>query len=88
MEKPASTWSFDHGTLTVHHLGTTVSLGRYATHAFAAKAAEAYFAKHGGRGCLPQSRRVAAKSRRSGCSWLREPANPEMVRDCAPNPDG
>jgi len=47
MEKPASTRSFDHGTLTVHHLGMTVSLGRYATHAFAAKAAKAYFAKHG-----------------------------------------
>jgi hypothetical protein len=46
MEKPASTWSFDHGTLTVHHLGKTVSLGRYATHEFAAKAAAAYFAKH------------------------------------------
>ena len=49
MEKPTSTWSFDQGTLTVHHLGKTVSLGRYATHEFAAKAAAAYFAKHGGR---------------------------------------
>jgi hypothetical protein len=37
------------GTLTVHHLGKTVSLGRYATHEFAAKAAAGYFAKHGGR---------------------------------------
>ena len=46
MENPAATWSFDHGTLTVHHLGKTVSLGRYATHEFAAKAAAAYFAKH------------------------------------------
>jgi hypothetical protein len=46
MEKPASTWSFDQGTLTVHHLGKTVSLGRYATHEFAAKAAAVYFAKH------------------------------------------
>jgi hypothetical protein len=55
MEKPASTWSFDQGTLTVHHLGKTVSLGRYATREFAAKAAAAYFAKHGGRRCLPQS---------------------------------
>ena len=45
MEKPASTWSFDQGTLTVHHLGKTVSLGRYATHEFAAKAAAVYFAK-------------------------------------------
>jgi len=42
----ASTWSFDHGTLTVHHLGKTVSLGRYATHEFAAKAAAVYFTKH------------------------------------------
>lgn len=54
-KKPASTWSFDQGTLTVHHLGKTVSLGRYATHEFAAKAAAEYFAKHGGRGGLPQS---------------------------------
>ena len=46
MEKPAFTWSFDHGTLTVHHLGKAVSLGRYATHEFAAKAAAVYFAKH------------------------------------------
>jgi hypothetical protein len=46
MEKPASTWSFDQGTLTVHHLGKTASLGRYATHEFAAKAAAVYFAKH------------------------------------------
>jgi predicted DNA-binding WGR domain protein len=46
MEKPASTWSFDQGTLTVHYLGKTVSLGRYATHEFAAKAAAVYFAKH------------------------------------------
>jgi hypothetical protein len=45
MEKPASTWSFDQGTLTVHYLGKTVSLGRYATHEFAAKAAAVYFAK-------------------------------------------
>ena len=45
MEKPASTWSFDQGTLTVHW-GKTVSLGRYATHEFAAKAAAVYFAKH------------------------------------------
>jgi hypothetical protein len=48
-DKPASTWSFDQGVLTVHHLGKTVSLGRYATHEFAARAAAAYFAKHGGR---------------------------------------
>jgi hypothetical protein len=47
----ASTWSFDQGELTVHHLGKTISLGRYATHGFAAK----YFAKHGGRRGLPRS---------------------------------
>ena len=46
MEKPASTWSFDQGTLTVLYLGKTVSLGRYATHEFAAKTAAVYFAKH------------------------------------------
>jgi hypothetical protein len=49
LEKPASTWLFDQGALTVHHLGKTISLGRYATHGFAAKAAAEYFAKHGGR---------------------------------------
>ena len=27
-------WSFDHGALTVDHLGKTVSLGRYVTHEF------------------------------------------------------
>jgi hypothetical protein len=46
MEKPASTWSFDQGILTVHYLGKTVSLGRYATHEFAAKGAAVCFAKH------------------------------------------
>ena len=46
MENPASTWSFDQGTLIVQHLGKTVSLGRYATHEFAARAAAVYFAKH------------------------------------------
>jgi len=46
MENPASTWSFDQGTLIVQHLGKTVSLGRYATDEFAAKAAAVYFAKH------------------------------------------
>jgi hypothetical protein len=45
-KKAASTWSFDQGTLTVHHLGTTVSLSSYATHEFAAKAAAVYFAKY------------------------------------------
>ena len=59
MEKPASTWSFDQGTLTVHYLGKTVSLGRYATHEFAAKAAAVYFAKHQARkkysALLPQA---------------------------------
>jgi hypothetical protein len=37
--KPASSWSFEEGRLTVNHLGKTVSLGRYATHELAAKAA-------------------------------------------------
>jgi hypothetical protein len=46
MEKPAFTWSFDQETLTVHYLDNTVSLGRYTTHEFAAKAAAVYFAKH------------------------------------------
>ena len=78
MEKPASTWSFDQGTLTVRHLGKTVSLGGYATHEFAAKAAAVYFAKHSGHCCLPQSRRAAAKAPQSGPSCLREPSNAEI----------
>src|ERR1700730_8843021 len=45
---PASTWSFDQGTLIVHHLGRTAPSRplRYATYEFAAKAAAVYFAKH------------------------------------------
>ena len=78
MEKPASTWSFDQGTLTVHHLGKTVSLGGYATHEFAAEAAAVYFAKQGGHCCFPESRRAAAKARQSGRSCLREPSNAEI----------
>ena len=46
--KPSSSWSFEEGSLTVRHLGKTVSLGRYATHEHAAKAAALYFAKNGG----------------------------------------
>ena len=70
MEKPASTastWSFDQGTLTVHHLGKTVSLGRYATHEFAAKAAAVYFAKHQVRkkhsACSPQAPLMACSTK-------------------------
>jgi hypothetical protein len=44
--KPAWTWAFEEGVLTVDHLGATVSLGRYATRAFAAKAAALYIAAH------------------------------------------
>jgi hypothetical protein len=43
--KPASSWSFEEGLLMVRHDGRTVSLGRYATREWAAKAAAAYFAK-------------------------------------------
>jgi hypothetical protein len=77
MEKPASTWSFDQGTLIVHHLGKTVSLGRYATHEFAARAAAAYFAKHqaskkpsalrsanAAGGCSPRNERPTTNSSR------------------------
>jgi hypothetical protein len=42
-----STWSFEEGVLRVTHRGETVSLGRYATHALAAKAAALYIAKQG-----------------------------------------
>jgi hypothetical protein len=40
------TWAFEEGILTVGHDGATVSLGRYATHQFAAKAAALYIQKH------------------------------------------
>jgi hypothetical protein len=51
--KPSSTWSFEEGSLTIHHLGKSVSLGRYATREHAAKAAALYFAKHDGRDASP-----------------------------------
>ncbi len=44
--KPAWTWAFEEGVLTIDHLGATVSLGRYASRAFAAKAAALYIAEH------------------------------------------
>jgi len=50
---PSSTWSFEEGSLTIHHLGKTVSLGRYANREFAAKAAARYFARRGGRDASP-----------------------------------
>ncbi len=43
---PSWTWAFEEGILTVHHLGTTVSLGRYATREFAARAAALYIEEH------------------------------------------
>jgi hypothetical protein len=49
MNKPASTWTYENGRLTVSHLGESVSLGRYANREFAARAAAAYFAGRGGR---------------------------------------
>jgi len=47
-KEPASTWTFEEGVLVVQHQGKSIPLGRYATHELAAKAAAAYFAKHGG----------------------------------------
>jgi hypothetical protein len=47
-KEPASTWTYEQGVLVVHHQGKSISLGRYATHELAAKAAAAYFANHGG----------------------------------------
>jgi hypothetical protein len=44
-KKPLSTWAFEEGTLSVQHLGKTVSLGRYATRELAGKAAALYLAK-------------------------------------------
>ena len=49
VQKLLSTWIFENGTLTIQHHGQTVSLGRYATREYAAKAAAVYFDKHGGR---------------------------------------
>ncbi len=46
-KKPSFTWVFSEGVLTVHHFGKTVSLGRYATHELAAKAAEVYRVRQG-----------------------------------------
>lgn len=45
---PQSTWTFSEGVLTVRHAGETVSLGRYASREWAAKAAAAYFARQRG----------------------------------------
>jgi len=44
--KPSFTWSFEEGSLTIHHFGKRVSLGRYATRELAAKAAARYLAQH------------------------------------------
>jgi hypothetical protein len=46
--QPAFTWTYEEGVLVVHHRGKAITLGRYATHELAAKAAAAYFAQHGG----------------------------------------
>jgi len=53
--RPSSTWSFEEGSLTINHLGKSVSLGRYATREHAAKAAALYFAKHGDKDELPSA---------------------------------
>lgn len=45
-KRSTATWRYDEGILTVRYLGEKVSLGRYATHEHAAKAAAAYFANH------------------------------------------
>jgi hypothetical protein len=46
LTKPAWTWAFEEGLLTIDHLGTVISLGRYASREFAAKAAARYIALH------------------------------------------
>jgi hypothetical protein len=48
-KEPASTWIYEDGVLVIKHLGKSITLGRYATHDHAAKAAAVYFAGHGGR---------------------------------------
>jgi hypothetical protein len=52
-KRPDFTWAFEEGRLTVHHLGKTVSLGRYADRALAAKAAARYLAEHGEKALPP-----------------------------------
>jgi hypothetical protein len=47
-KRPAFTWAFEEGRLTVTHLGKKVPLGRYADRTLAAKAAARYLAEHGG----------------------------------------
>jgi hypothetical protein len=46
LKTPSWTWAFEEGVLTVDHSGATVSLGRYATREFAARAAALYIEKH------------------------------------------
>jgi hypothetical protein len=58
--RPAFSWSFEEGELTVLHNGRTVRLGRYATREWAAKAAAAYLAKHED---IPAPAAAAAKKR-------------------------
>ena len=45
-KKPAFTWKFDEGVLTVYHNDKAIVLGRYAGREWAAKAAAEYIAKH------------------------------------------
>ena len=52
-KRPRSTWRFDQGVLTVTRQGETVSLGRYATHALAARTAALYIALHDGADARP-----------------------------------
>lgn len=43
-KKPTSSWRYEEGVLTIRHLDQKISLGRYATREYAAKAAAAYLA--------------------------------------------
>jgi hypothetical protein len=47
-KKPASTWHFSEGVLTVEDDGKIVVLGRYVTREWAAQAAAEHFARYGG----------------------------------------
>jgi hypothetical protein len=58
-KKPSWTWAFEEGVLTIDHLGESVSLGRYATREYAAKAAALYIAAHAdGPAPLPETAQV------------------------------
>jgi hypothetical protein len=75
-----------------HHVGKTVSLGRYATHEFAAKALRSTSPSVAA-AVVCRNHDVRLQSHAGAvASCLREPSHAGMVRDlrrdCARNPEG